>query len=552
MKKQIDLKLIAIFGGGFLFNYLFWMESLALNLLIYSIFIIIILLQSKEIEKSNKVFLFCFSHLLAALLVIYNQSALTITSYYISLVVFVGFVHATLLRGVFTALLSGFLQIISSPINLIRRLLNFKIGNLSFKQILKPIKYLIIPMFIIMLFGIIYSIANPVFADYAETLVTNIGNFVSNIFTFLFGDLSFARFMHIILGILFTAGILLAFKNNGLQTAEIKLNENLIRKRKSRLLPIFSFEGRNIFVGDKVKSNMALKTKNITGVISFLALNLMLLFLNWIDLSTLWLNYVINEVGKNYSAELHEGTNALIVSLFMAMAVIIYFFNGNLNFFSRNKTIKLLAFLWIAQNAFLVCSVMLRDYNYIAMHGLTYKRIGVVIFLILCSFGLVTVYIKVAKQKTFFYLCKINSLTWYSLLLVCGLVNWDVFIVNYNIEHRKTIALGLDHLLEMSDKTLPLLDKNRELLKNYISYSSYANKYTNDMINVDTTAVISKKAQIKNIKLKMENKQNQLKAFDDDLDIRIENFNKSYDETTWLSWNFRDWQTREYFINGRK
>jgi hypothetical protein len=50
----------------------------------------------------------------------------------------------------------------------------------------------------------------------------------------------------------------------------------------------------------------------------------------------------------------------------------------------------------------------------------------------------------------------------------------------------------------------------------------------------------------------MENKQNQLKAFDDDLDIRIENFNKSYDETTWLSWNFRDWQTREYFINGRK
>ena len=78
-------------------------------------------------------------------------------------------------------------------------------------------------------------------------------------------------------------------------------------------------------------------------------------------------------------------------------------------------------------------------------------------FLILCIIGLFTVYIKVAQQKTLFYLLKINGQIWYILLLVLGIVNWDTFIVNYNIDSRDRIALDVEHLMEMSDKTLPIL-----------------------------------------------------------------------------------------------
>ncbi|TKC06600.1 DUF4173 domain-containing protein [Pedobacter polaris] len=549
MKKQIDLQIIATLIGGLLFNYLFWLEQLALNLLLYSVFIIIMFLVNGEIEKSKKLFLYGFSHLLAALLVVYNQSALTVITYYISLVVFVGFAHAQLIRSVFTALLAAFLQIVSSPVNLIKRLATIKIGNFSIEPLLKKIKYIIIPIIVIVLFSIVYSIANPVFSNYLEMFTTSIGNFIFDIFTFFFGDLSIARFLHIILGILFTAGILISFKNKSLQNAELTLTEKLIRKRRNKMLPSFGSELKGIFSGSLVNKKMGLKTENIIGIISFTALNLLLLFLNGIDISTLWLG----SANTNYSAELHEGTNALIFSIVMAMMVILYFFSGNINFFSKNKTIRLLAYIWIIQNAFLVSSVFLRDYNYIDMHGLTYKRIGVIIFLLLCTIGLLTVYIKVAKQKTFFYLCKINGLVWYLLLLVFGFVNWDVFIVNYNINNRNNIVLDLDHLLDMSDKTLPLLDKNRALLKKYVHQSSYATRgYDYEEVVADTAAVAQLETPIDTVQLNIENKKRQLKNFDDDLNGRIERFNEQYAQTSWLSWNYRDWQTRKYFIPNMK
>ncbi|TCC91882.1 DUF4173 domain-containing protein [Pedobacter frigiditerrae] len=547
MKKQIDLQLIAIFGGGLLFNFLFWMERLALNLLLYSLFIFIVLFVDKATPKNKRVLFAAVSHLLAALLVVYNQSVLTIISYYLSLFIFIGFVHMQQLRSVFTALFAAVLQLTIGPINLVKKLIGVKLGRFSLKPIIRPIKYIIIPIIVLIFFSILYSIANPVFAKYLEIIANNIGSFITSVYTFIFGELSVLRFMHIVLGILFTAGIIIKFKDDGLEKAELTLEEKMIRKKRNLKKFSFGYEITAIFAGKLMKKNMALKTENIIGIISFAALNLLILSLNTIDVSTLWLGNVSSIKTVNYSAELHEGTNALIMSIVLAMLVIIYFFSGNLNFFSRNKTIRILAYVWIIQNAFLVSSVLLRDYNYVDMHGLTYKRIGVLVFLILCTIGLITVYIKVAQQKTLFYLFKTNGFVWYSLLLIAGLVNWDVFIVNYNINNRNNITLDLDHLLDMSDKTLPLLDKNRNLLKKYVSQSSYATRYDYTEVVPDTAAIAQVKTPVDTVQLNIERTKRQLKNFDDDLDGRIERFNKQYEETSWLSWNYRDWQTSEYF-----
>lgn len=557
MKKPIDLQLLAIFGGGLLFNFLYWNEGLGLNLLLHSIFIMLVLFLDQAHRTNKKTIIIGLSHLIAALLVVINHSLLNIFGYYITLIVLVGFAHATRINSVFAALLAGFLQLASSPVNLVKKLINAKIGNISVKPILRPIKYIIIPMVVVIFFSIIYSIANPVFAKYCGLFISNIGTFINNIFAFIFGDLSFAHFLHIILGILFTAGILLAFKETTLEKIDAAATDELIRKRKGKNSSSFIAELKSIFIGSIINRKMALKTEYIIGIISFVALNLLLLFLNGIDVYTIWLGKLDNLVGQNYSAELHEGTNALILSIFMAMAVILYFFNGNLNFYSKNKTIKFLAYLWIAQNAFLICSVLLRDYNYIAMHGLTYKRIGVIVFLTLCTIGLITVYVKVAKQKTFYYLCKSNGMIWYILLLISGIINWDVFIVNYNIENRKSITLDLDHLLDLSDKTLPLLDKNRTLLTQYIpkTYNSYTTTQTVVIDSVATVVAVaqadtnttSPKPPVDTSKLELENKLKQIEVFNYNLDNRIERFKARQKEVSWLSWNYRNWQTEEYF-----
>ncbi|MBC7616396.1 MAG: DUF4173 domain-containing protein [Pedobacter sp.] len=280
---------------------------------------------------------------------------------------------------------------------------------------------------------------------------------------------------------------------------------------------------------------MALKTENTIAIISFTGLNILLLFLNCIDISTLWMG---NLGSLNFSQALHGSTNALIISIAMAMLVILYFFNGNLNFYSKNKTIRFLAYGWMIQNSFLVLSVLCRDYHYIAMHGLTYKRIGVIVFSLLCMIGLFTVYLKVAKQQSLFYLFKMNGAIWFLLLLLSGTVNWDVFIVNYNIKNRSTAALDINYLMSLSDKTLPMIIENKEILKKHLSPST--STYLIEATSTKHTIIDSTKIT-KQIKQKMG------ETFELDLAKRTENFKIDLKKTTWLSWNYRDWETYNYF-----
>lgn len=533
MKKHIDLQLLATLSGGVLFSYLFWMEKLALNLLLYSLFIITMLLLDKEIPKSKKILLVASSHLLAAILVVVNTSDLSIITWCISLAVFIGFTHFQSLRSIFTALIAAFLQLITVPVNLFRKLLAGRYRNISFQPILKPIKYIVIPVIVLILFSVLYSIANPVFAKYLHNLTTMAETVLTSIFNFFFDELSFLRFLHFVLGILLATAIFIGFKDKALESAEALYTEKLVRHRKAKGSVSIGYEIIAVFAGNLLKRKMALKTENIIGIISFIALNLLLLFLNGIDLNTLWINSTNGD--NSLSAELHDGTNALIVSIVMAMLVILYFFSGNLNFYSKNKSIRLLAYIWIIQNAFLILSVLLRDYNYIAAHGLTYKRIGVMIFLLLCGIGLTTVYLKVARQKTLFYLIRVNTFSWYVLLLVFGIVNWDVFITEYNISNRNTIKLDVRHLMTLSDKTLPILHKNKKLLESYLSFSDHTGQ-----------GIYGKPADNANFKVLL--KSRQIADFEEKLSSRIKTFQQQYRKTSWLSWNFRDWQTQRYLI----
>lgn len=553
MKKHIDVELIAIFGGGLLFNFLFWSEGLGLNLLLHTLFIFAILFRKKEHYTNKQTLIIAASHLLAALLVVFNHAVLNIFGYYITLIVFIGFTHSKQIKSIFAALLAGFLQLACAPINLIKKIVVIKVGNFSLKPIFRPLKYLIIPIFVVFLFSIIYTIANPIFAKYGETFMVSISDFVADVFSLIFGDLSFARFMHIILGVLFTAGIFLSFKENGLEKIEAAAAEDLIRKRKDKSASSFIHELKSIFLGFIINKKMALKTEHIIGIISFSALNLLILTLNIIDFNTLWLGNISSFDDAYLSAQLHEGANSLIFSIIMAMLVILYFFNGNLNFYSKNKTLKVLAYTWIIQNTFLVFSVLIRDYHYINLSGLTHKRIGVLVFLMLCIIGLLTVYIKVAKHKTLYYLIKTNGGAWYILLIIFGMVNWDTFIVNYNINSRDRITLDLEHLMEMSDKTLPILDQNRSMLNKYAAKSSYYNYTATDSVASATQAADTTifKQPINTIQVQKETEQKRIEAFNDDLDHRIANFREKQLDNSWLSWNYSDWQTFSYFDNKR-
>lgn len=539
MKYKINIQLIFALAGGLFFNYLFWKEELALNLVIYSVFIISIYLYSESLLSNKKLLWIAISHLLAGGLLLINHSILNIIAWYISLFVLVGYVHNKQLRSIFTVLTAAFLQFISAPFGLVKKITEIQIGGFSLKPLLKLVKYLIIPGFILLLFSIIYSVANPVFASYVATLFENMEQIINRIFTFFFKDISIDRILFLGVGILFSTGVFITFKNE-LEKKESGFQDKLIRIRKGKKNYSIWGEIVALFGGDLMNKKMALKTENTIAIISFAGLNTLLLFLNAIDISTLWLG---NLGSLNFSQALHSSTNALIFSIVMAMIVILYFFNGNLNFYSKNKMIRLLAYGWIIQNAFLILSVLLRDYHYIAMHGLTYKRIGVIVFSLLCIIGLLAVYIKVAQQKSFFYLFKINGAIWYALLLLSGIMNWDAFIISYNIKTRNNATLDVNYLMSLSDKCLPQLIENKELLKKYLlpSSSSYS-----------IAPLATKTSTIDSIQIKTQIKPSPDKTFEQELINRAEKFEANLEKISWLSWNYRDWQTDQYLNKIRK
>ena len=534
MKYKIDISLIFALAGGLLFNYLFWKEELALNLFLLSLFILTIYGFSKNILSNKKLLGIAVAHVSAGLLVLINHSILTIIAWYISLFVLVGYTHFPELRSIFTALTAALLQFFTAPIGLIKKIAAIEIAGFTLKPVLKLAKYLVIPGFIVLVFSIIYSIANPVFESYIGTFFENIAEFIAHIFTFFFKDISIDRIAFLVVGILFSAFLFITFKNE-LEKRERNFQDKLLRVRINKNEFSIWREIIIFFSGDLLKKKMALKTENAIAIISFTGLNILLLFLNGIDISTLWMG---NLGSLNFSQALHGSANALIMSIAMAMLVILYFFNGNLNFYSKNKTIRFLAYGWIIQNSFLILSVLLRDYHYIDMHGLTYKRIGVIVFSLLCMIGLFIVYLKVAKQQSLFYLFKMNGAIWYLLLLVSGTINWDVFIVNYNIEKRNTATLDVRYLMTLSDKTLPTLIENKEILKKYLSPST-------SPYSIDGAA--TKTIIIDSIKINKQIKHSLSETFEVDLAKRTENFKTNQEKISWLSWNYRDWETSRYF-----
>jgi len=520
MKMKSNFLILSTLLGGLLFTFLFWEERLALNLLIYTLYLLATTFINPDVVKSFKLKIYGSAHLLAAVLVVINNSDLSLVTYYISLLLFIGFGHQQQIRTIFTAFLAAILQMATVPFNAMKQLSQISIGNVSLKPFFTLIKYLFLPLIIVILFSCLYAAASNVFAHYAGTILTNIGDFLDYVLHFFFKDLSFERIMHFCFGLLLTGGLILAFFDKSLEKAELKCKEQLVRIGRSLGQKTIWYNVVQTFTGNLLTRKMALKTEYIVGIISFAALNLLLLMLNAIDITTLWFGY---EPSGNFSGELHQGTNSLIFSIVMAMAVILYYFRGNLNFYHKSKTLRTLAYFWMIQNFILIISVFIRDGYYIEFHGLTHKRIGVLVFATLCIIGLVTVYFKVAKQKTIFYLFKVNGNIWFALLLTFTLINWDVLIVKYNLNHVDAVSIDPYYLTSLSEKTLPILDKNRSKIHPSTNNNSEIAK-----VYQPEEALMRK------------------------LDQRIDYFKERYNQESWLSWNLQDWNTAKYFGVNRK
>ena len=142
--------------------------------------------------------------------------------------------------------------------------------------------------------------------------------------------------------------------------------------------------------------------------------------------------------------------------------MLVYFFRGNINFMKENRSLRIVSHFWLAQNICLAFTAFLKCIHYINYYSLTYKRIGVLIFLLLTIFGLAMMFFKIEKRKSLFFLLRSNSWFIYLFFVGASMVNWDASIAKYNIADSEIETVDYNYILSLSDKVLPTLIEDKD------------------------------------------------------------------------------------------
>jgi hypothetical protein len=497
-----------IVAGALLFNIIFWQEQLAFNAFIFDVFIIATVFywypRAKEDTTARWVLL---AHLLCVVTLLWHNTLLSKIAFFSTQWLFIGFAQYQH-RSIWFA--GGSVS------------LNFLLFIVGFIEMLRPgsraqkkaprgkwIRFAIFPLLLLALFFLLYNLANGVLADWTSHLVDRLDKLLLRFFNVF----SIPRILFLLFGFYVTGSLLLRTRLTDLEKKEASLRDQLKRIRSERTRPLKGWWYDVILgvMGKLAKGMLALKNENTVGIISLVLLNLLLLVVNSIDITHLWINFTYTP-NVNLFAMIHEGAELLIFSIVLAMLVLLFFFRGNLNFYTKNKWLRAGAYLWIIQNIVLVISVFIRDYHYIVQFGLAYKRIGVLFFLAMVLVGLITVFIKIQFKKTGYYLWRVNAWAGLILLVLGSTVNWDVYITRYNIAHRNTAPLNLPYLLTFSDKIIPVLEENRQVLRER-----------------------EKELNAQNTQL-----QRCTACIDTILDTWKSNYLEEQHAFTWLSWNYTD------------
>jgi hypothetical protein len=430
-----------------IYHFLFWNESIGVNILIFNTIIISLhYIRQASLFRNKKVILSAIATVLTSVQVVILDTEMSVFGYVCAMAVFTGYVYRPEIRTVAGAAITGMLNIPSGFIHKCIVVKELFIKLTGMRRIWYIAKLMIIPAIILFVFTLIYSIANPVFDSLSYTIFSKIKILCDYLDKYL--NIRWINF--IIGGLILTGGLLADGKIMFLKNIEQQQKDTLFRRKNTSYI---SFDINTIGLKNEMK----------VGVLVMLLVNILLLIENCIDINWIWFNFSLSG-NQTYAQLVHEGTYLLIFSILLSMGIIFYFFRKNQNFYANNKWLKRMAYGWVMQNMILVISVVIRNLRYINEYGITYRRIGVILFLLFTIIGLILLYMRIRNRKTIFYSIKSGTLAIFLIFLAFNFANWDVVIVSYNLNKGGT-AVDTRYLLSFSDKTLPTLCQHFGVLK---------------------------------------------------------------------------------------
>ncbi len=503
MIHRLPLRFLLLALFALSFHSCFWLEKLSLNLVLYILLAggTSLLLQ-REALKNRYVQLTGLGTLLIGCFVLVHASTMARVGMVLSFSVFLGFVYAPEMRslpmvmvGSVTAPFIGFFKTLE--VGLMRMSGHHRANLRPWQRKWRRYALVsVVPLVLVVVFAGLFGVANEHFGALMDQAFGQLGQVIEE----LLMALSPERLIMLILGTIIGTWTLFRVKPAWLARTDATAPVDLTRKRRRR--PRFF-------------RTLALRREYTTALLAVGAINVLTLLQNGLDFYHVWIAF--DPTSLNLTQFVHEGTYVLILSILLAMGIMFYFFRGNLNFLQQNHWLRTLTYVWIGQNLFMVLSVALRNYHYITESGLAYKRIGVFFFLALTAFGLITLALKIRRRKTVWQVVRVNGWATYAVLILLSAFNWDGLITRYNLTYTPD-KLDVQFLMDMSDKTLPLLWEHQDLFAERACYDDGSYIFGREWMPAQ-----------------------------DVLERRIIQLHRRQEHRTWMSWNLGDARAMSYF-----
>lgn len=503
------LQKVAIPIGAVWFYLLFWQERPALNVLLYTLFVLTLglvgLPRHAPQWRSVGFLLTLAGTVLSAALMAWYGSGVAMLAWLASSVMWLGYRNQPHLKLVVYAALTA----MSSAIRTVPRLVQLLILPRSLDGRLDRAwfygRLLVLPFGALLLFHILFAIANPVYSELTGQVLDAIGEWVEAFFEIF----SIPNVLFFLFGLALTGAALVTVPVHYFADKESRFGEFILRRRDQ----VASFAVRRPDFRTKGFRTLDLRKEYLMALSMLGLVNVLLLVVNAIDINWIWFGFT-PAPDFDLTQFVHGGTYVLILSILVAMAIILWFFRRNLNFYERGlPLLRWLATVWVLQNAVLAVSVGLRNYYYILYTGLAYKRIGVYFFLLLTCFGLITVLLKIWQRRSAYSLVRLNGLAAYVLMmgLACG--NWEIWIARYNLRPQLH-ELDYGFLLAMPDRVLPVLAAHPEVF----AHRHLVHEYHDNWIQLDPVVAAQRLQQ------------------------RLTRFRQAQEARSWPSYTYADWQ----------
>jgi hypothetical protein len=197
------------------------------------------------------------------------------------------------------------------------------------------------------------------------------------------------------------------------------------------------------------------------------ALNVIFLVANVADATFLWYRHSL-PAGVSYHDYVHEGVNALIVTVILSAIVLAGIFQ-QVPAVANRRELKLLSYMWILQNLFLMISVAEKLRRYILAYEMTTARLSCLIFLLLIGVGLVLLTAKIAHNRSLSWLIGGCALAVFVTFYTTQFLNLAGWSADYNVarmEKNPAFRFDSNTMCRYGPAVWPALRRARDLAPN--------------------------------------------------------------------------------------